>query len=201
MKSIFTRHVVAAGAVLMLLGAPGAFAASTCVTGKDEAALQTRLVQTDLMVAALTCKKNPQYNAFVTRHQKELMKTHQTLRGFFKKRGGEEALNEFFTRLANDSSKRSIANVKAFCENATIMYEGALGAEVSSFTNFAVVQPVSKLHGFVACTPTQEASTRPNKPEASNKRVPMPVRKPAALASVTESETTDQSAGPVLISR
>jgi hypothetical protein len=197
MKRFFMRHAVAAGAVIAVLSAPGAYAAS-CVTAKDEAALQTRLIQTELMVAALTCKKNPQYNEFVTRHQKELMKTHQTIRGFFKKRGGEEALNAFFTRLANDSSKRSIANVKAFCETTADMFDGALSAEVSSFTNFAVVQPVSRLHGFVPCESTQEAKSAPLKPGALNKRIPLPVRKPATMASVVD--PGKQPAGPVLIS-
>lgn len=197
------RCAVATAAALALFTASAASAASSCVTAKDEAALQTRLIQTELMVAALTCKKNPQYNEFVTRHQKELMKTHTALRAFFKKRGGEEELNSFITRLANDSSKRSIANVKAFCANSATMYDGALSADVSGFTSFAVAQPVSRLHGFVPCTPTQSAKADLSSAEpTSSKRVPVPVRKPATLASLSPTDAdAKEPEPPVLISR
>lgn len=193
MKTI-ARRALATAATFIMVGTAAASAASSCVTGKDEMALQTRLLQTELMVSALTCKQTTKYNDFVKLHQKELMKAHTQLRTFFNKKygkaGGDE-LNSFITRLANDSSKRSIKNVKLFCETTTVVYDGALAAPSAHFGEFAALQPVSQLHGFVPCGPaTQEAKAGAKElakemKTASAGNVPTPRRKPAVLASVS----------------
>lgn len=200
------RRALATAATFIVLGTAAASAASSCVAGKDEMALQTRLLQTELMVSALTCKQTTKYNDFVKMHQKELMKAHTQLRSFFNKKygakvGGDE-LNSFITRLANDSSKRSIKNVKLFCETTTVVYDGALASPSAHFGEFAALQPVSQLHGFVPCGPaTQEAKAGAKEiakamKTASAGDIPTPRRKPAILASVGPDAAAGDAAKP-----
>lgn len=148
--------------------------APPCVKGEDENALQVRVVQTELMVAALSCNASPRYNAFVQTYQKDLMAAHNQLRKLFKRIYGGSAnteLNAFITRLANDSSKRSIANITIFCQNATTMYDGALVTEGVQLAAFVPAQPVAQLHGFESCAAVQTASLDDD--------VPLPRPKPA----------------------
>lgn len=175
------RRIVslAAASTVALIGAATAEAKVTCVNPKEEAALQTRVVQTELMVAALLCHATPRYNDFVTAHQKELMRAHEALRALFKRfygaQGGTE-LNTFITRLANDSSKRSTHGITAFCNQAAALYDGAaaLGEEMTLAT-FVAVQPVAQMHGFAVCVAGADG-----KPIT----IPVPIRKPAAIAAM-----------------
>lgn len=159
-------------AVLAVLGTgaiAGAAAKEACVSGPDELALRTRVLQTELMVAALSCQQTPRYNAFILRHQKDLFRAHERLRGFFRKlrgRAGETQLNEFITRLANDSSKRSLKNVPQFCSEATRLYDIALADGGGSLNDLVVASEVTHLHGFPSC----------------GNIVPLPKPKPAAIA-------------------
>ncbi len=149
--------------------------APPCVKGEDETALQVRVVQTELMVAALSCNASPRYNSFVQLYQKDLMAAHNQLRKLFKRIYGGSAnteLNTFITRLANDSSKRSIANITIFCRNATTMYDSALAIETPQLASFVPAQPVAQLHGFQSCAAVQTASL-------DMEDVPLPRPKPA----------------------
>lgn len=170
--------VLGAVAAAALAAAPAANAA-TCVAGKDETALQTRVVQTELMVAALSCNQTENYNSFVRMHQKELMRAHERLRGLFRKvygRSGGDKLNEFITRLANESSQRSLSDVKAFCAGAKTMYAAALATDPKQLATFVSGQPVGRFHGFDTCSQTAGAS---------KDAIPTPKPKPAAIAALT----------------
>ena len=180
------RRIVslAAASTVALLCAGTAEAKVSCVNPKEEAALQTRVVQTELMVAALLCHATPRYNDFVTANQKELMRAHEALRAMFKRffgaQGGTE-LNTFITKLANDSSKRSTRGITAFCTQATAIYDGAaaLGDQMTLAT-FVAVQPVAQLHGFAVCV--MGADGKPI-------TIPVPIPKPAAIAAMPASAT------------
>ena len=187
------RRIVtlAAASTVALLGAGEAYAKVSCVNPKEEAALQTRVVQTELMVAALLCHATPRYNDFVTANQKELMRAHETLRGMFKRfygaQGGTE-LNTFITKLANDSSKRSTRGITAFCAQASAIYDGAAALTGGlTLASFVAVQPVAQLHGFAACTVGADG-----KPVS----IPVPIRKPASIAAMPASTEPAETPAP-----
>ena len=54
---------------LCLATAPALAGSEPCVSEKDERALNTRVLQTALMVAALSCNEQQRYNAFVTNYR------------------------------------------------------------------------------------------------------------------------------------
>lgn len=129
-------------------------AAPACVKGPDESALQVRTVQTDLMVAALSCSASARYNEFVKANQPALMAAHTQLGKFFSaKRGGQSALNAFITKLANDSSKRSVGNIAAFCQETGWLYDAILKPERGKLEPFIAQLWVAQRHGFQPCEP------------------------------------------------
>jgi hypothetical protein len=183
-------------------------AAPACVKGADEVALQVRVVQTDLMVAALSCSASARYNEFVKANQPVLMAAHTQLTGFFnKKRGGASALNAFITKLANDSSMRSVQDIATFCQETGWLYDAILNPQRGDLPTFIGPLLIAQRHGFTPCEaratyvvlgpngPTQvAAATPPAAPAATPPGapapapadaggVPTPQPKPAAIAS------------------
>jgi hypothetical protein len=137
-----------------------------CVEGKVLSAMQLRIVQTELMVAGLSCKGYPQwqdtantkrYNEFVTSYQPILLNdAHKVLARFFK---AETKLNDYLTRLANDSSQRSLANMAIFCDGATRMYNETLATPRVHLANYAGQQGIGSTHGFPVCNQPLSAET------------------------------------------
>lgn len=149
-----TLRFAAALTAASLAFVPAASAAEACVKGPDEVALQVRVIQTDLMVAALSCGASARYNEFVKANQPVLMAAHTQLTKFFtKKRGGQTALNAFITKLANDSSRRSIANIAAFCQETGWLYDALLNPERGDLVTFIGPLLVAQRHGYQPCEP------------------------------------------------
>ena len=146
------NRIAAALTVASFAIAPARAAAEACVKGPDEVALQVRVIQTDLMVAALSCGASARYNTFVKANQPVLMAAHTQLSKFFTaKRGGQRALNAFITKLANDSSRRSIANIAAFCQETGWLYDALLSPTRGDFVTFIGPLLASQRHGYTPC--------------------------------------------------
>ena len=91
------------------------------LTQAEREALTVRLLQSDMMVAALSCQMRDEYNATVTRFQAELVLHGANLRALFRRTygsGAERALDSYITRLANESSTRRIAAGASYCNDA-----------------------------------------------------------------------------------
>lgn len=142
-----------------LIAGTGAQAAP-CATSVDTASLQVRMLQTELMVAALTCNQRTDYNAFVTRFQPELALQGKHLQAFFKQKhgsGAAKALNGFITRIANESSRRGMLKRGEFCRNAASIHAASKTMQPASLVSYAGTQPFANLHGVGAC-PTRVAA-------------------------------------------
>ncbi|MBM3488239.1 MAG: hypothetical protein FJX67_16665 [Alphaproteobacteria bacterium] len=153
--------VAAAGRGLRsaLLGATIAAAATTighaatCSPTMDKLPFQFRALQTQLMVAALTCDARSEYNAFVQKFQGVLSRNGRALDAQFRRlhgAGSERILNRFVTELANESSQDSIRNRDAFCaESLKMLRETASfhDDEIETFTRqrYATVRVEEKL--------------------------------------------------------
>ncbi len=110
------------------------------MTRAETTAEQARGLQAALMVAALKCVHKPSlelhenYNAFVTRYNKELTAHSAVMQAYFKRSygaGHSSALNKYMTSLANYFSLNTFNN-KTFCEDmaavATAVLEKGEGA-------------------------------------------------------------------------
>ncbi len=127
---VFGAALVAAAA----LPVSKASAESPLLGPAERAALELRLMQTELMVAALSCNARASYNTFVTRYQQTLVAGGRTLRSMFRAVHGRNAtrrLDSFITRVANEASRRSLRDVAGFCSRNRDAFAALNGGSVS----------------------------------------------------------------------
>jgi len=119
----------AALCAVAMLAAPSSGQARDGAPHPTVTAMQVRMLQTELMVAALSCEAKGQYNAFVRKFSGQLAENGRQLRTHFTKTYGPKAgrrLDSFVTRLANTASAISIRNSQTFCPNLRAILRKAL---------------------------------------------------------------------------
>ena len=147
-------------------------AAPACVKDKVLSSLQMRMLQTELVVGALSCQMTPRYNEFVTAYKPDLMGAHRTLLKFF---GRESKMEDYKSKTANEASQRSLANINEFCSYTASLYDKLLQPEKVQLASFVSTEPSASRHGFDVCGSPSLTTAAVS---ASGKRVPMPRAKP-----------------------
>ena len=135
-----------------------------CARADEDQALAARVLQTELMVAALTCGEQQLYNTFVTRFQPELVERGKALSKMFQRAYGNKGtaeLTTFVTRLANEASMRSLDHGLDYCAKASAMFQEALAVDRTGFATFVSAQSFSDYHGVAGCTVGAEQARRP----------------------------------------
>ncbi|MDZ3838783.1 MAG: hypothetical protein U0S49_15555 [Rhodospirillales bacterium] len=143
-------------ALAVVVAAPSAWAAPACATAEDEATLNARVLQTELMVAALACGEQQRYNDFVKTFKTELSQRGRMLRAYFKRvhgASGESRMNAFVTKLANDASQRTANAPDAYCAAAAKLFNDVLAASPRDFTRIAARPELGGRHGYARCRP------------------------------------------------
>ncbi|MEO5375834.1 MAG: hypothetical protein H7840_16500 [Alphaproteobacteria bacterium] len=128
-------------------------AAPLCAQPAEQPALNARVVQTQLMVAALTCEQRDRYNAFVQKFSPQLAESGQTMKAVFKRqygRSAENQMNQFVTRLANDASARS-RTTPGFCGDTLVLFDALDKIEPVRLTEVATAQSFAATHGIGVC--------------------------------------------------
>jgi hypothetical protein len=164
--SVF-RNGVAAAALSLALTVPNMAAAAVCVVPAQENALQVRMLQNELMVAALTCNQKAAYNGFVMRFKPQLSTEGKHLQSFFSQQYGSRStkeLNGFITRIANESSRRGMVQRGAFCRQAENIHSGSVNLNPAGLASYAKQFSFAGNHGFALCPTTVAASQAPSKP-------------------------------------
>lgn len=102
----------------------------------ETAAVNARLLQTEMMVAALACDLRPQYNRAVRTFEKELVGHGKVLRRMFRRSHGAAAqrhLDKYITRLANEASARSNYDRATYCRTAASLFGDVLASRSGGF--------------------------------------------------------------------
>lgn len=160
-----------------------------CVKDKVLTALQMRMMQTELVVGALSCQMTPRYNDFVIAYRPDLMSAHRTLLRWF---GRENKMEDYKSKTANEASQRSLANITEFCSYTSSLYDKLLQPQKVELASFVSTERVAGHHGFDVCgSPSLIMAS------ASGKRIPMPRFKPdVALATAPARGGKKQRAKP-----
>lgn len=125
-----------------------------CVSSIEKHALDSRVLQTELMVGGLSCGQQEQYNRFVESFQPQLQEQGEALKKLFARihgRQAEGALNAFVTRLANDSSERSRNLTAEYCVFTWELFWEAFATPSSDFDKLIGKSWIAPRHGFPAC--------------------------------------------------
>ncbi len=139
---------------------PSAAKTANCVKLSEVEPLKARLFQTELMVAALTCKRRAEYNRVIAKFGHELAARGKSLKGIFKRLYGanaESALNHFVTRLANEASLRSLRTA-GYCDGANALFGKTLELQPHMLAGFVARQPFSDRHGLGLCRGNEQLS-------------------------------------------
>ncbi len=130
---------VAATAIALTFFVSGPALAAACTNPSENAAVQVRILQSELMVAALSCRAKPKYNAFVNKFEPVLVQSGRTLVAMFQRdhpyRSAAE-LNRFITRLANGASAQSISYGASYCVVAYSLFDAVLSLRPSDLVEF-----------------------------------------------------------------
>ena len=136
-----------------LLTADSAWA-DPCTDPVAQTALNTRALQTELMVAALSCGNRIHYNAFVIKYRGDLVKHGRSLQSFFQRKhgaAGRKNLNTFITRLANEASQRSSITHAAFCANSSLLFNRLLSAKPVKLEKLLASSTTTSSHDIAPC--------------------------------------------------
>lgn len=130
-------------------------ASGVCADPSERIGLEMRVLQSELMVAALTCGQRSDYNSFITSFKPQIKKHSANLKSFFQKAYGKSAtqkLNRMVTRLANQASKRSLSQpTRKFCAKSQTRFEKILSVKPMQLTQIAHANPAAGEHGFRTC--------------------------------------------------
>lgn len=100
--------------------------ASICAKPAEFQALNMRALQSELMVAALSCGQSRHYNWFAKQYSPQLKDYGTQITTFFSQHGSKHSdrmLNDFITKMANHASRASISRPhKQYCSEVASLY-------------------------------------------------------------------------------
>ncbi len=141
-------------ALAWTMAAAPVLAAPQCAKDSEVTAIQAASIQQQLMVAALTCNAVANFNAFQVGYGRELRRSDADLMKMFKRfygRSGEREYHAFKTRLANDSSMRSIHDNQGYCAAAQTVFAAALNGQKPTLAVFVSGVQVQETSPFSSC--------------------------------------------------
>lgn len=157
------------GLAAIAAGIAGPALAQACLPAAERTAFDVRALQSQLMVVALQCGRDGEYNAFVRRFQGDLASSYRAIEGHFRRTSGGAARREtdgFITQLANAHSQDGIRQGSLFCGYTTPLFQAAMQqSNAQTLAELAVDRNVLSPMAAPACPATPArggtASTRP----------------------------------------
>ncbi len=144
------------------VGTSSAYAADQCATRKEKIALDTRALQSQLMVAAISCNQQVNYNQFVTKYNRYLSEQGQVMKRYFTRiysGGGVQQMNQFVTTMANSSSRASLRQEEnAFCQRSAEFFSKLISGNEDQLLSLSGGFQLEGMHGVGLCA-TEIAST------------------------------------------
>ncbi|WP_137177591.1 hypothetical protein [Roseomonas sp. AR75] len=147
--------------------------AQSCLQSAERTAFEVRALQSQLMVAALACNRDNDYNAFVRKFQGDLAASYRGVESHYRRTAGRNSAREtdgFITQLANAQSQDGIRAGSHFCPLVTPLFQVALSARnVEELAMISVERNVLNPLSTPTCT-TSSAPARPAARQAANTR-------------------------------
>ena len=141
-------------ALALGFGVASSALASVCVRPGDEAALNSKAMQSELMVSALACEETARYNAWVRKFETELVANGTVLKRIFRQAYGaasDTRLGQFVTALANDAAQRSAVEKAGFCVATARVFDRVLPMNGPEFLAFVAGPDFAGRHDFAEC--------------------------------------------------
>jgi len=156
------RKLLAATAAIMLV--PSIASAQVCVQPAEKIAFDIRALQSQLVVAALSCGLQDDYNGFVRKYQSDLATAFRNVHGHFRRTSGsrhQQDLDQYITNLANGQSQMSISRGSFFCREQAPLFQAAMTA--TSAADLAQISVSRQVHQVLDRPACPAAPARPNR--------------------------------------
>jgi len=118
------------GVAAITLGLSGsAGAINKCVTPSDQQIFDLAALKSELLVLAINCNNDTQYNAFVNRYKPLLAGNEKSFTDYFKRAYGRKAQQEqdrYITDLANIQVTAGLRQQSDFCPHTTAIFQEVL---------------------------------------------------------------------------
>jgi hypothetical protein len=143
----WAKRAVASVAVAAFVGGAsvsGGVQAASCPSEQVVQAMQVRLLQNELMVAALQCRAvqsydyQGKYNAFLHQFNGSLLQNANVLKDHFRRSFGashQTQLDRYMTRIANDAGQRGMN--PGYCQQMAPLFEKVLLVKGTDLTSFS----------------------------------------------------------------
>lgn len=152
---IKSRFVLSLLAGVTLSAFSTAALAKNCATESEKIGLGTRVVLSDMMVAALSCRQSEPYNALMEKFKAHFQQAGDNMKDYFRRNHGSAYnyhMNNFVTKLANEASERSVQGSKReFCNKMRRTFSKIQSLNAEEFVKFVSEDEYTARYGVQAC--------------------------------------------------
>ncbi len=149
------RVAVAVLAGYALLNAPAASAAG-CGQSVAHEAFDLQGLKSELMVTALSCRAQDNYNSFVAKFRGQLLQGEKALDSYFRTTYGSAArrqYDDYITQLANIQSERGLQSGTIFCDQRMAMFDEVKELkDMHDLANYAEAKDILQPASFESCS-------------------------------------------------
>lgn len=146
----------------------GVSVAMACATRDEAEMFDVAGLKSELMVTALTCNADSQYDAFVNRFKAVLLQDDHQLGMYFLHtygRAGQTAHDAYITNVANKMSELGVAEGTGFCQQHMVLFPEVLAlASPAQLALFAAsrgyVEPVTPPRCTMVATDPRPSTVR-----------------------------------------
>ncbi len=151
-------------------------AAPWCVRPAERTAFSVAALKSNMMVAAISCRAEEKYNAFVTRYRPSLVQQEKTAETYFTrndKRRWQQTRDEYVTGLANAQTQRAVVLGDQFCARTLGEFDEVMAlTKPEDLPNFAETktQSIPQALKFAECPPEPAAPVKAAAPAPTKKK-------------------------------
>jgi len=167
------RRLLAGLATAILIAQPALASPPRCASTTDQALFEQFALKSELLVIAISCKRNEAYNSFVQRYRAQLLDLDKHMNDYFKRTNGsrwQKVADDFTTDMANLRSTAASRMGGDHCPRNGMI-----------FTEVMALPAPTDLAAFAAAKDlVPEGMTVCNTPATPTRATPAPAARPAA---------------------
>ncbi|QDH16742.1 hypothetical protein [Swingsia samuiensis] len=159
MPSLFRRssaRLIALGLSCAAFVSTQSVSAADCNNSPIHEAFAVEGLKSELMVTALSCKTQDQYNAFVAKFRPQLTEAEHSIDGYFRStygRRAQSAHDDYITQLADIQSLGGLKSGTIFCQQREAMFDEINSLETGAdLAHYAAAKDVAQPASFESCS-------------------------------------------------
>jgi hypothetical protein len=138
-------------------------ALAACISPRERQAHEVYALRTEVLVGAQSCRMTDRFNTFATKFVRELTTEGRELRSYYIKtygKGGDKALDDFVTRMANNSFVEGSGGGN-LCATTAALFDDVMAVPVGQLAAFTSKHQARALPVMEVCgAPVRSAAKK-----------------------------------------